>query len=99
MIIQKKIKYLKLIFQFKILLPFYCKMLTNTEKVITKKYSKPRKYNRIKWSKLQLTILMIQFLKNKFPDIEEISSIRKVKIWFQNTRQRPLNIERLLLTI
>ena len=50
---------------------------------------------------------MILFLENKFPDIEEISSIacildtniRQVKIWFQNTRQRPMNIERLLLTV
>ena len=82
-------------------------MVTNSGEVISKKYCKPHKYNRTKWSKLQLTILMILFLENKFPDIEQISSIacildtniRQVKIWFQNTRQRPVNIERLLLTV
>ena len=85
-------------------------MVTNSEKVhlkSDKKNPKSHKYNRTKWSKLQLTILMMLFLENKFPDIEEISSIacildtniRQVKIWFQNTRQRPINIERLLLTV
>ncbi len=79
----------------------------NTKSIISKKKPKSCKYNRTKWSKLQLTILMILFLENKFPDIEDISSIacilntsiRQVKIWFQNTRQRPMNIERLLLTL
>ena len=76
----------------------------NTKSIVSKNQHKPRKYNRTKWSKLQLTILMILFIENIFPDIEEISSIacildtniRQVKIWFQNTRQRPMNIERLL---
>ena len=86
-------------------LPFYCKMAKIAkEGPITKK---DRKYIRTKWSKLQLTILMILFLENKFPDMEEISSIacildtniRQVTVWFQNTRQRPMNIERLLLTV
>ena len=86
-------------------LPFYNKMAKIAkEKPITKK---DRKYIRTKWSKLQLTILMSVFLENKFPDMEEISSIacildtniRQVKVWFQNTRQRPMNIERLLLTV
>lgn len=86
-------------------LPFYNKMAKIAkEKPITKK---DRKYIRTKWSKLQLTILMSLFLENKFPDREEISSIacildtniRQVKVWFQNTRQRPMNIERLLLTV
>jgi hypothetical protein len=83
----------------------------DTKSIISKKQPKKepttRKYIRTKWSTLQLTILMILFLENKFPDIEEISSIacildtnvRQVKVWFQNTRQRPMNIERLLLTL
>ena len=82
-------------------------MTKNIGEINTKKDSKNRKYIRTKWSKLQLTILMILYLENKFPNIEEISSIacilntniRQVKIWFQNTRQRPMNMERLLLTI
>lgn len=74
---------------------------------MTKKTAHYPKYSRTKWSSLQLKILMTIYLENKFPDIEELSSIacildtniRPVKIWFQNTRQRPVNMKRLLLTL
>ena len=68
---------------------------------------KQAKYSRTKWNNYELSLLMILFLENKFPDITEISSIavildknpRQIRIWYQNTRQRQLNINRLLLAI
>ena len=72
-----------------------------------KMLKKHPKYSRTKWSKCELTILMTLFLENKFPDITEESSIavildktpKQVRVWYQNTRQRPINLNRLLLAI
>lgn len=56
----------------------------------------PPKFQRGKWKVEDIALLEFIFLTNKYPDIEDLSSIavitnktrKQTKVWFQNARQR-----------
>lgn len=59
-----------------------------------------RTCSRTRWNSESVQLLRACFLCNQFPDIEDVSSLavlcgttnRKIQIWFQNARQRKLQV-------
>lgn len=67
-----------------------------TPKIFFRMIPKTKRFDRGRWSPLQLKLLRSVYVHTQMPSAEDISSlaylldvsVKRVRIWFQNQRQR-----------